>query len=105
MASLTFKELQPNEAWPLVFDFTPDLSPGETLTGINGSVGIVTVRGVDSAPAHILNGIAALDSTSKKVVVPVKPDIDGCDYRFTVSVNTTNPKKTPIIVAVLPVRS
>lgn len=98
-----FDEIEPGEAWPLTFDFASEFAPGETLVSIV-SVAITCIVGTDLAPSGILNGTPALDATSTKVVVPVKPFIAGNDYRIVVATTTTNTVKAPILVGVLPVR-
>lgn len=103
LSKLRFDALEPAEYWPLTFNFVPDLAAGETLTGIL-SVTVTCVAGADPSPAGILNGAQAIDATSTKVIVPVKPLIDGNDYQIVVATSTTNSLKGPVLVGVLPVR-
>lgn len=92
-----------SEKIPLIFDFSADLSTGETLNG-TPTVTFLIEEGADASPNGIANGPAAPDATLTKIVVPVQAGLDGCDYRITVLCATTNTLKTPIRVGILPVR-
>lgn len=101
----TFSDTKiPGEKVVLTFDFTAALPAGVTLTGAGTPV--VSVRtGNDSAPSGMLNGAAAIDATSKMVLVPVQAGIDMTDYLFTVIPPTTNPQFSPGLVGQLSVRA
>lgn len=104
VTQLRFDTLEPSsEAYPLTFDFTPDLNAGETVIGIT-SVAISVVYGTDPSPSAILNGAAAIDVTGKKVIQGVKNAVVNTDYQLIVTVTTTNVLKNPVLVGVLPVR-
>lgn len=104
LTKLRFDEMEPGEAYKLTFDFTPDLPSGISIVSIS-SVAYLTVQGTDPDPSAIANGTPGIDSTSMKVIVPVKVEIDGCDYEITVSATTTDGLIVPVLVGVLPVRS
>jgi hypothetical protein len=87
----------------LTFDFSSGLATGETLAG-PPSVSYVTVFGGDSSPGSLSNGSPSLDPTSTLVLLPVTGGIDANDYAITVTVGTTNSKKTLALAGLLPVR-
>lgn len=98
-----FESKDPGENIPLVFDFSPGLATGETLTGI--AVEVAVVGGADAAPSTILVGGNQLDVTSTKVYVPVTGGLDGVDYNLKVTCTTTNARKILVLAGVLEVRS
>ena len=104
MSKRRFDPKDPAEKWPLTFDFTVDLPSGVTLAGIT-SVTFETVLGVDASPANLANGPAALDATAKKVIVPVKGGLDGCDYKISVLTTSSDPLLAPELDGILPVRA
>jgi hypothetical protein len=104
MSQRRFDEKDPGEKWPLTFDFTVDLPTGVTLSG-TPEVAFATALGTDATPNNLANGSAALDQTSKKVVVPVQGGVDGCDYKISVKVGTTDPLLVLELDGVLPVRA
>jgi hypothetical protein len=85
-------------------DFSNGLASGETLQGTIATTS-TTIAGTDLAPSDILNGSAAFDPTNKKVQVPVKLGVDGCDYLIKVVAQTSNAQKVLSLSAILPVRS
>lgn len=103
MSDRRFDAKDPGEKWPLTFDFTVDLPTGVLLTGIT-SVTFETVLGTDASPNSVANGAAALDITAKKVIVPVKGGVDGCDYKISVQTTSTDPLLAPELDGILPVR-
>lgn len=94
----------PVEKVRLTFDFTPDLPTGVTLTGA-ATATITTAYGTDPSVSLTTNGSPALDATSMKVLVPVQGGLDGCDYRVSVKVGTTDSQIYLELDGVLPVRS
>ncbi len=104
LMKLRFDAMLPGYADKLVFDFTPDLPAGITLIG-PPVVDFSVLVGVDPNPAAIANTNAGVDATATKVIVPVKVQIDGCDYQIVVKAATTDPLITLVLIGVLPVRS
>ena len=95
--------IDPDEQVVITFDFAAALDAGEMLSGpIKTSV--ATVLGSDAAPAAILNGVAAYDSTSTRVLLPVKGGLPDHDYAIKVVCATSNAQKVLALVAHLPIR-
>ena len=95
--------IDPDEQWVITFDFAPALDTGETLSGTI-TTSVTTVLGRDAAPAAILNGVATYDSTSTRVLLPVKGGLPDRDYAIKVVCATTNAQKVLALVAHLPIR-
>ena len=57
-----------------------------------------------SAPATILNGVATYDSTSTRVLLPVRGGLPDHDYAIKVVCATSNAQKVLALVAHLPIR-
>lgn len=95
--------IDPAEQVVVTFDFTDALDAGETLSGTIAT-SVITVLGIDVSPASILNGVAAYDITSKKVIQPVKAGLADHDYAIKVICATSNPQKVLALVAHLPIR-
>lgn len=105
VSSPRFDTKLPAEKVVLTFDFTPDLLAGETLTGSPTIVSVNVSLGADGNPTAIENGAPTLDTTSKKVLMPVQAGLDGCDYDITVSCATSNALKVLELLGTLPVRA
>lgn len=105
MSTRRFSESKdPLEKVKLTFDFTTDLPDGVVLTG-TPDVAFTTAYGTDPSPASIANGAAGLDTTSKKVIVPVQAGLEGVDYRVSVKCATTDAQLVFELDGVLAVRS
>lgn len=100
----TFQPKAPGELVALTYVFGNGLAPGETLTS-SISVAVVVQQGTDPNPGAILNGGPGLDSTTTQVIVPVQGGINNTVYEITVTVATSNAKKTLVLSAALPVRN
>jgi hypothetical protein len=100
----TFDDKDSAEKVVLTFDFSADLDVGETLNGAIG-VTVSVARGSDATPANILNGAAAYDITSTKVLQGVQGGSAGCGYLIKVVAPTTNVKKVLALSGLLPVPS
>lgn len=88
----------------LVLDigFAKGLATGEIISGtVTATVSVS--RGQDPAPANVLNGSPTVDSTSKRVLLPVKGGVPGTEYLIKVTVDTTNPLKKLTFGAILAV--
>lgn len=96
------EEKYADEKRVLSFDFTDDLDAGETISGVV-VVSVSVARGNDAAPNAILNGVSAIDATSKIVLQGVQGGIKGAEYLIKVIAPTNNPKKVLVLQAVLPV--
>jgi len=93
----------PGEAFPLTFQFSPDLSTGETVATIV-DVTVTVLIGTDPSPSAMLAGGNAIDSTQTMVSVPVTGGLNGVDYDFAAKV-TTSLGKTLILAGRLSVRT
>ncbi len=93
----------PGEAFPLTFEFGPDLSSGETLSTIVG-VTVTPVLGTDPTPDAMLAGGNAIDSTKTMVSVPILGGLNDVDYDFACKA-TTSLGKTLICAGILSVRT
>ena len=71
--------IDPDEQVVITFDFAAALDAGETLSGLI-TTSVATVLGSDATPAAILNGVATYDSTSTRVLLPVKGGLLDRDY-------------------------
>lgn len=100
----TFNVKAPGEKVALTYMMANGLATGETLT-TPITIAVTTLYGSDPNPSAILNGGPGLDSTSTQVIVPVQGGLDHTIYEVTVTVPTTNPKKTLVLSASLPVRN
>ncbi len=67
-----FDRMVAGEKNTLTFNMSAGLLSGNLLTG-TPTVAVSVYEGTDSNPSGILNGSAALDSTSTLVLVPVAP--------------------------------
>jgi len=99
-----FEEKGVGEKWPLVFDFSPDLQAGETLTGQITVTVTVKFGGPDATPQAIVQSGVAFDQTNTKVIVPVANGVAGTDYDILVHCATTNTYKALDCRGILPVR-
>ena len=95
--------IDPDEQVVITFDFSAALDAGETLSG-SIATSVTAVLGNDAAPAAILNGVAACDNTSTRVLQPVKGGLPDHDYAIKVVCVTSNPQKVLALVAHLPIR-
>ncbi|MBS0364919.1 MAG: hypothetical protein JSR67_03735 [Proteobacteria bacterium] len=95
----------PDELLVLTFDFTPDLLSTENLSGTPTVDSLIVDAGTDPSPMNILNGAPQIDSSLKKVLLPVQSGVDLCDYGITVRCPTTNPLKVLGLRGTLPVRA
>lgn len=92
----------PAEDIVLEYDYTNDLG-AETLIGVpTGSVSVY--MGTDANASQVLNGDPVIDTTAKKILVPVKDGLSGCTYAIKVVCATTNPLLVLSITGYLPVR-
>jgi hypothetical protein len=66
---------------------------------------VVASAGTDANPIAILNGQISYDNAFGQVLVPEAGGVAGCDYYFSVSAHTTNPKKILARYALLQVRN
>lgn len=107
LMSLRFDTKDPLEAIKLTFDFTPDLLklPNVLLQGVPVVTVFAVTLGVDPNPNAIFNGVASLDPTSTKVIVPVIAGLSGCDYKLKCEIATTDPLTILELNGLLPVRS
>lgn len=93
----------PAEKVILVFDFSPGLGTGETLTGTI-TVTTATSLGIDASPSAVLNGGAYFDATNKKIYQPVQGGTNFVNYIIKAICATTNPSKVLALAAEMPVR-
>lgn len=100
---LQFDDKDPEEAIPLVFDFSDGLATGELLSTFSVSVSVW--KGVDANASTVLDSGTQFDLTTTKVYVPVKGGLDSVDYLVRVKCTTTNTKKTLVLTGILPVRN
>lgn len=98
-----FDSKDPGETIPLLYDFTAGLATGEILTG-TPTVTISVVLGTDASPNAVLVGGNIIDSTQKRVLVPVHAGLDACDYDIVVTCATNNASKILVLGCILPVR-
>ena len=106
----------PGETWVLTFDASSVLAAGETLKSII-SAQSTCVLGVDanaalvlgSSPAPQINTSALTITTSINIAIgmgvmcEVTGGLTGCKYQITIECATSNPYKTIVLKAVLPV--
>ena len=95
--------IDPAEQVVITFDFAAALDAGETLSG-DVATTVTAVLGSDAAPASILNGVATYDSTSTRVLLPVRGGLPDHDYAIKVVCATSNAQKVLALVAHLPIR-
>lgn len=95
--------IDPAEAVVLTFDFSPALSPGETLAGTI-TTSVTMALGIDPSPQGVLNGAPMFDGGNTSVLVPVKGGLVDRDYAVKVVAGTTNAFKVLALVAHLPIR-
>ena len=95
--------IDPAEQVVITFDFEAALGAGETLSGTIAT-SVTTVLGSDTTPTAILNGVATYDSTSMRVLLPVKGGLPDHDYAIKVVCATSNAQKVLALVAHLPIR-
>lgn len=93
----------PAEKVILVFDFSPGLGAGETLTGTI-TVTVSTSIGTDDTPSAVLNGSAYFDAANKKIYQPVQNGTNYVNYTIKTICATTNPSKVLALTAEMPVR-
>lgn len=99
-----FSSKDPAEKVVLTFDFSADLYGVEVLSGVP-TVVVTSVFSADPSPASVLNGSASFDATNTLVYQGVQGGVDGTDYTFKVTCNTTNMLKVLVRDAILPVLS
>lgn len=104
MTAIRFGAKDPEEKVPLTYDMANGLDSGEVLTG-TPTAAISVASGADPSPSLVLNGAPYLDSTTKKIMVPVQGGVDGADYLIKAKCSTNNPNKLLTLSAVLPVRA
>ena len=104
MTTNRLENKDPAEKVTLTFDFTLGLAAGEILTGTPTAI-VTLAFGNDPQPAAILNGVPAIDPTTKMVFVPVQAGIADCDYLVRVVAATSNATKVLALSALLPVRT
>ena len=111
-----FPVLDATEGRALIFDFSADLAPGETLISPPSaplSVYVTLAMGdSDPAPQDIITTPATIAPGGTAVVLGVGATLGGggfgcttdTDYRIKVTAATSNPLKTVTLVGILPVR-
>ena len=101
-----FNVFGPTQADVLTFDYSEDLSVGETLTGVV-IVTVTNTAGNDPTPTDILNGLPSFNVGQTQVLVPVNAAnglVDN-DYYLIVRCPTTNPQKILDRFGLLQIRS
>lgn len=84
-----FDSKAPDEAVKLVFDFTPDLPAGVTLNGAP-TITYSVVKGLDSNPSALQNGLPGFDVNSTQAIVPIHGGLDGVQYKIHALCATTD---------------
>jgi hypothetical protein len=93
--------LHPDAKDVLVFDFSPSLPTGVTLSGVPTVTAVVHPGTTDANPSAVLNGAASLDATSTKVLVPVVGAIEGNEYEIEAKCATTSAQIFCALTAIL----
>jgi len=92
----------PAETVPLTFDFTDALPDGVTLASIVSTT-FAVCAGVDAGPALVVGAFSI--SGGSMVLVGVSGGLDGVNYEFKVTCQTSNSQLILTLSAILPVRA
>jgi hypothetical protein len=98
-----FGTKDPDEKIVLAFDFSGDLTEGESLQG-PFTLSITTTAGTDAAPSNVFNGNPSFNSARSMILQPVQDGVVDCDYYFRVTVPTSNPYKSLVLSGLLQIR-
>lgn len=90
------------ESVVLTFDFASELAAGEVLQGAITRT-VTVISGTDATPSAMWNNVAQFDEAYKSVVQGVTGGTAGVQYKFKMTVGTSNLLKTLTRVGILPV--
>ena len=95
--------IDPRESRVITFDFGPDLTQGETLSGAI-ILDVIVVAWADYIPSALVSGAPSFDPNNTMVLVPVSGRLPRVAYAITVTCNTSTPGKRVALSAGLPVK-